>query len=238
MPTYDLVVRNGTVVDGTGLPGRRADVGIKDGRIAAVGFVDGDAAREIDATGKVVAPGIVDVHTHYDPQLTFEPYGTSSCFHGVTTVVTGNCGFSVAPLRPGDAPWLIQLFARVEGMDPSALEGIPFDGFETFPEFLDHIEGRIGINAAFYVGHCAVRRYVMGDDCQTREATPEEIEQMAAIVAGAMEAGAAGFSSTHSPTHVDTAGRPVPSRLSSPDELKALVAAAGRAGTGSIAYLP
>jgi N-acyl-D-aspartate/D-glutamate deacylase len=238
MPTYDLVVRNGIVVDGTGLPGRRADVGVEDGRIVAVGFVEGDAAREIDAAGKVVAPGIVDVHTHYDPQLTFEPYGTSSCFHGVTTVVTGNCGFSVAPLRPGDAPWLIQLFARVEGMDPSALEGIPFDGFETFPEFLDHIEGRIGINAAFYVGHCAVRRYVMGEDCQTREATAEEIEAMAAIVAGAMDAGAAGFSSTHSPTHVDTAGRPVPSRLSSTDELKALVAAAGRAGTGSIAYLP
>src|SRR5919109_522946 len=114
MPTYDLVIRGGTVVDGTGLPRRRADVGIKDGRIIEVGFV------------------------------------------------------------PGDSPWLIQLFARVEGMDASALEGIPFDGFETFPEYLAHMEGRLGINAAFYVGHCAVRRYVMGDDCQTREATPEE----------------------------------------------------------------
>jgi N-acyl-D-amino-acid deacylase len=238
MPTYDLVVRNGIVVDGTGLPRRRADVAVTDGRIAAVGFVEGDGAREIDAAGRVVAPGIVDVHTHYDPQLTFEPYGTSSCFHGVTTVVAGNCGFSVAPLRPGDAPWLIQLFARVEGMDPSALEGIPFDGFESFPEFLDHIEGRLGINAAFYVGHCAVRRYVMGEECQRREATPEEIDAMAALVAEAMAAGAAGFSSTHSPTHVDTAGRPVPSRLSSLDELRALVAAAGHAGTGSIAYLP
>jgi N-acyl-D-aspartate/D-glutamate deacylase len=211
---------------------------VKDGRIAAVGFVEEAGAQEIDAAGQVVAPGIVDPHTHYDPQLTFEPYGTSSCFHGVTTVVAGNCGFSVAPLRPGDAPWLIQLFARVEGMDPSALEGIPVDGFETFPEFLAHIKGRIGINAAFYVGHCAVRRYVMGDDSQTRAATDDEIAEMARIVGEAMEAGAAGFSSTHSPTHFDSADRPVPSRLSSLDELKALAAAAGRANGGSLAYLP
>ncbi len=238
MATYDLVIRGGIVVDGTGLPRRRADVAVKDGRIAVVGFVEGDGEREIDATGRVVAPGIVDPHTHYDPQLTFEPYGTSSCFHGVTTVVAGNCGFSVAPLRPGDAPWLIQLFARVEGMDASALEGIPFDGFETFPEYLESMRGRLGINATFYVGHCAVRRYVLGDDCQSRAATPEEIEQMAAIVREAMAAGAAGFSSTHSPTHFDSADRPVPSRLSTTDELKALVTAAGHSRGGSIAYLP
>jgi N-acyl-D-amino-acid deacylase len=239
MSTYDLVITNGTVVDGTGLPRRRADVAIDGGRIVQVGFVDaGDAARVIDAEGRVVAPGIVDPHTHYDPQLTFEPYGTSSCYHGVTTVVSGNCGFSVAPLRPGDAPWLIQLFARVEGMDPSALEGIPFDGFETFPEYLSRMEGRIGINAAFYVGHCAIRRYVMGDDCQEREASPAEVDQMRAIVREAMAAGAAGFSSTHSPTHFDSADRPVPSRLSSLDELRALAAEAGTANGGSIAYLP
>ena len=239
MASYDLVITGGTVVDGTGLPRRRADVGILAGRIAAIGFIEPDeGAQVIDATGKVVAPGIVDPHTHYDPQLTFEPYGTSSCFHGVTTVVAGNCGFSVAPLRPGDAPWLIQLFARVEGMDPSALEGIPVDGFESFPDFLESMRGKIGINAAFYVGHCALRRYVMGDDAQTREATPAEIEQMATLVKEAMEAGAAGFSSTHSPTHFDSADRPVPSRLASLDELKALTEAAGRAGTGSVAYLP
>ena len=238
MPQYDLVLRNGTVVDGTGLPRRRADVAVRDGRIVEVGFVDGDAARELDCEGLVVAPGIVDPHTHYDPQLTFEPYGTSSCFHGVTTVVAGNCGFSVAPLRPGDSPWLIQLFARVEGMDASALEGIPFDGFETFPEYLASMEGRLGINAAFYVGHCAVRRYVMGDDCQAREATPEEVDAMRGIVADAVAAGAAGFSSTHSPTHFDSADRPVPSRLSSTDELRSLVEAAGRGNGGSIAYLP
>ena len=186
----------------------------------------------------MVAPGIVDPHTHYDPQLTFEPYGTSSCYHGVTTVVAGNCGFSVAPLKPGDAPWLIQLFARVEGMDASALEGIPVDGFESFPEFLESMRGNIGINAAYYIGHCALRRYVMGDAAQEREATPAEIDQMVALVEEAMAAGAAGFSSTHSPTHFDSADRPVPSRLSSLDELKALAEAAGHAGGGSLAYLP
>jgi N-acyl-D-amino-acid deacylase len=239
MAQYDLVIVNGTVVDGTGLPRRRADVAVKHGRIAAVGFVDpSEGERVLDATGRVVAPGIVDPHTHYDPQLTFEPYGTSSCYHGVTTVVAGNCGFSVAPLKPGDAPWLIQLFARVEGMDPSALEGIPVDGFESFPEFLESMRGRIGINAAFYIGHCALRRYVMGDAAQEREATAEEVERMAALVREAMAAGAAGFSSTHSPTHFDSADRPVPSRLSSVEELQALAEAAGRAGPGSLAYLP
>jgi N-acyl-D-aspartate/D-glutamate deacylase len=239
MAKYDLVITNGIVVDGTGLPRRRADVAVKDGRIAAIGFIEAsEGDRVIDAAGMVVAPGIVDPHTHYDPQLTFEPYGTSSCFHGVTTVVAGNCGFSVAPLKPGDAPWLIQLFARVEGMDPSALEGIPVDGFETFPEFLESMRGKIGINAAFYIGHCALRRYVMGEDAQTREATDAEVAEMATIVRDAMAAGAAGFSSTHSPTHFDSADRPVPSRLSSLDELKALSEAAGRSGSGSLAYLP
>jgi N-acyl-D-aspartate/D-glutamate deacylase len=237
--TYDLVIRNGVVVDGTGLPRRRADVAITGGRVAEIGFVDGRGTRELEADGRVVAPGIVDPHTHYDPQLTFEPYATSSCFHGVTTVVAGNCGFSVAPLRPGDADWLIQLFARVEGMDASALKGIPFDGFETFPEYLDSVDGKLGVNAAFYVGHCAVRRYVMGDACQEREATDAEIDDMATVVANAMRAGAAGFSSSHSPTHFDSADRPIPSRLASFGELERLVEAAGQSARGgSIAYLP
>src|SRR5688500_5878178 len=240
MASYDLVITNGILVDGTGLPRRRADVAVKDGRIAAIGFIDAaDGTRELDADGRVVAPGIVDPHTHYDPQLTFEPYATLSCFHGVTSVLAGNCGFSVAPLRPGDADWLIQLFARVEGMDASALRGIPFDGFETFPEYLGSLDGRLGVNAAFYIGHCAVRRYVMGEACQEREATDDEIDTMASLVADAMRAGAAGFSSSHSPTHFDSADRPIPSRLASFGELERLVEAAGHAARGgSIAYLP
>src|SRR3954447_4120466 len=239
MAEFDLVLRNGVVVDGTGLPRRRADVAVKDGVVAEIGFVEGDGERELDVEGLIVAPGFVDPHTHYDPQLTFEPYAPSSCFHGVTTVVAGNCGFSVAPLRPGDSDWLIQLFARVEGMDASALKGIPFEGFETFPEYLRSLDGKIGINAAFYVGHCAVRRYVMGEACQEREATDDEIDQMAGVVADAMRAGAAGFSSSHSPTHFDSADRPIPSRLLSFAELERLVEAAGHAARGgSIAYLP
>ncbi len=238
MSTYDLAVVGGTLVDGSGLPRRRADVMVKDGRIATIGFAeDGAAERTVDATGLVVAPGIVDPHTHYDPQLTFEPYATSSCFHGVTTVLAGNCGFSVAPTKAADRPYITQMFARVEGMSAAALDGLPWD-FETFPEFLAARQGRLGVNMACYIGHSAVRRWVMGDAAFEREATDDEIGQMAGIVSEAMAAGAAGFSSSHAPTHWDSANRPVPSRLSSLKELKALVAAAGRANAGTIAYLP
>ena len=238
MTTYDLAVVGGTLVDGSGLPRRRADVMVKDGKVAAIGFAEeGTAARTVDAAGLVVAPGIVDPHTHYDPQLTFEPYATSSCFHGVTTVLAGNCGFSVAPTKKADRPFITQMFARVEGMSAAALDGLPWD-FETFPEYLAARRGRIGVNLACYVGHSAVRRWVMGDAAFEREATDDEIGEMAGIVSEAMAAGAAGFSSSHAPTHWDSANRPVPSRLSSLAELKALVTAAGRANAGTIAYLP
>jgi N-acyl-D-aspartate/D-glutamate deacylase len=237
MARFDLAVVGGIVVDGTGLPRRRADVGVKDGRIAVTGFLDvSDADQVIDADGRCVAPGIVDVHTHYDPQLTFEPYATSSCFHGVTTVVAGNCGFSIAPTRTADREFITQMFARVEGMSPQALAGVRWD-FETFPEFLGALEGRLGVNMACYIGHSAVRRWVMGDDCW-REAKPDEIGEMEAIVTDGMAAGAAGFSSSHAPTHWDSLDRPVPSRAASMEELEALVAAAGRANAGTIAYLP
>jgi N-acyl-D-amino-acid deacylase len=234
----DLLIKNGLVIDGTGLPRRRADVGIVDGRIASVGFLDATQAREVlDAEGRVVAPGLVDPHTHYDPQLTFEPYGTSSCFHGVTSVVTGNCGFSVAPARATDREFTTQIFARVEDMSPRSLAAIPWD-FETFPEFLAARRGRLGINAGFYVGHSNVRRWVMGDDSFARAATGEEVDAMCALVSEAMAAGAAGFSSSHAPTHIDSFDRPIPSRLASHGELEALVDAVGRTNRGSISYLP
>lgn len=235
---HQLVVRGGTVVDGSGLLRRRADIAVDAGRISRIGGAVGAGECEIDATGLVVAPGIVDVHTHYDPQLTFEPLASSSCFHGVTTVVTGNCGFSVAPLRPGDSEWLIQMFARVEGMDPAALGGIPFAAFESFPEFLGLLDGNVGINAACYVGHSAVRRYVLGDDAQERPATRHEVAAMAEIVGAAVAAGAIGLSSSHAATHLDLAGRPVPSRLATVDELLALVGAAAANGATSVGYLP
>ena len=235
---YDLLITNGLVVDGTGLPRRRADVAIRDGRIAGIGHFDAASAeRVLDAEGRIVAPGIVDPHTHYDPQLTFEPYGTSSCYHGVTTVVAGNCGFSIAPAREDDREFISQIFARNEDMSPGSLAGIPWD-FETFPEYLAARKGQLGINAAFYIGHCNIRRWVMGDACTDREATPEEIKDMCQLVKEAMEAGAAGLSSTHAPTHLDSENRPVPSRVSSKDELDALVHEAGLSNRGSISYLP
>lgn len=236
--TYDLLITNGLVIDGTGLPRRRADVAIDQGKIVGIGhFAPSEAKRVIDADGRVVAPGLVDPHTHYDPQLTFEPYGTSSCFHGVTTVLAGNCGFSIAPVKEKDRPFLSQIFTRVEDMAQGALDGIDWN-FETFPEFLQTRRGRLGINAAFYVGHCNVRRWVLGEDATEREATETEIDAMRVLVRQAMAAGAAGLSSTHAPTHLDAADRPVPSRIASKSELAALVEEVGRFNRGSISYLP
>ena len=235
----DLAVRGGLVVDGTGLARRRVDVGVRDGRIVTVGHLDGCAAREtIDVDGRIVAPGIIDAHTHYDPQLTFDPYATVSCFHGVTTVLAGNCGFSVAPCRAADRAFLSGIFARVENMDPVALSAITWDEFETFPEFLASRAGRLGVNLACYLGHSNVRRWVMGPDASTRPATAGEVDAMRGVVRAAMEAGAAGLSSSAAPTHFDLEDRPVPSRVSDRDELAALAEETGRAGGGSIAFLP
>lgn len=237
MSTYDLAIMGGIVVDGSGLARRRADVGVKDGRVVRVGFVGADEAdRVIDADGLYVAPGIVDAHTHYDPQLTFEPHATSSCYHGVTTVLAGNCGFSVAPNRPDQREFLARMFAKVEGMSPVALSAVDWC-FESFPEFLESRNGRLGVNMACYVGHSALRRVVMGEAGSEREATEEEVEAMRRLVAEAMEAGAAGFSSSHGPTQLDGDDRPVPSRFASIGELETLCAEAGRHRGGSISYL-
>lgn len=237
--TFDLIIRGGFVVDGTGLPRRRIDLGIRDGRIARMAPLDHATAREeIDATGAIVAPGIVDVHTHYDPQMTFDPYAQMSCYHGVTTVVAGNCGFSAAPCKQEDVQFLKDVFASVEDMDPAALGGVRWDRFETFPEFLDSLRGNLGVNFACYAGHSNIRRWVMGEESLTRTATPDEIAQMVAILGEAMRAGAAGFSSSSSPTQIDIHGRPVPSRQADEAELTALVAEVGRWKSGSISYLP
>jgi len=236
---FDLVIRNGMVVDGTGLPRRRVDVGIRDGRIARLAHLDGCTAdEEIDAAGAIVAPGIIDAHTHYDPQITFDPYATVSCFHGVTTVLGGNCGFSIAPCKAADRDFLQGIFARVENMDPIAMSAITWDQFETFAEFVGSRTGRLGVNFACYVGHSNLRRWVMGADASTRTATAAEITEMRRMLAEAMAAGAAGLSSSAAPTHLDIDGVPVPSRLSSADELLALADELGRFGRGSVAFLP
>jgi N-acyl-D-aspartate/D-glutamate deacylase len=239
MSDFDLIVRNGFVVDGTGLPRRRVDVGVRDGRVAKLAHLaDSTADDEIDAAGMIVAPGIVDVHTHYDPQITFDPYATMSCFHGVTTVIAGNCGFSVAPCKPADRAFLSGIFARVESMDPIALSAVAWSEFESFGEFLASRRGNLGVNFGCYVGHSNLRRWVMGDDASTRAATADEIAEMCVLLRDAMCEGAAGLSSSAAPTHLDLDDRPVPSRLSDHAELCALVEEAGRAGAGSIAYLP
>src|SRR4051812_4856247 len=187
---YDLLITGGLVVDGTGVPGRPADVGITDGKGEAIGRLRGCAAQQtIDADGLVVAPGIVDVHTHYDPQVTWDPLCDTSALHGVTTVAAGNCGFSIAPCRTDDHAYVAQMFARVEGMDPGALDRVRWD-FETFPEFLGSLDGRLGMNLGTYVGHSALRRWVMGDAAFERGASGSEIAAIAALLDDAMAAGA------------------------------------------------
>src|SRR3954453_16860496 len=177
----DLVVTNGLVVDGTGTPGRYTDVGIENGRIVTTGRLGGvQAKRTIDASGMVVAPGIVDPHTHYDPHLTWDPPCDTLVPHGVTTVVAGYCRFSIAPCRPNDNDYLAQMFARVEGMDLKAFGHIGWQ-FETFPQFLDFLRGRIALNVGMYVGHSALRRYVMGDASFERASTDDELAQIAAL---------------------------------------------------------
>ncbi len=225
----DEVIKGGTVIDGTGAPGRVADVGIRDGRIVAVGQLDEEAAVVTDATGKIVMPGVIDPHTHYDAQLLWDPGATPSANHGVTTVIAGNCGFTLAPLRPdpAEADYLQRMMSRVEGMPLPALQQVDWD-WETFADYLGKLEGRIAVNAGFLVGHCAIRRYVMGAESVGNEARPEQIDAMVRELADAIEAGALGFSFTRSGSHSDGDGQPVPSRWASDDELLALCEETGR----------
>ncbi|MDX2168277.1 MAG: amidohydrolase family protein [Deltaproteobacteria bacterium] len=222
---YDLLIRGGTVVDGTGAPARRADVAVRGGRIAAVGEVAGSAPRTLDADGAVVAPGFVDIHTHYDVQVFWDRMLTISPWHGVTTVVMGNCGFAVAPTRPAHRDLILRTLENVEGMSLNAIRaGIGAEWpFETIPEYLDAIEQRgTAINAAVLVGHTAVRMYVMGEEATERAATDDEIASMRALVLEGLRAGALGFATSWSPTHVGYAGRPVPSRVAELREIEAL----------------
>jgi N-acyl-D-aspartate/D-glutamate deacylase len=219
---FDLLIRNARLVDGTGAPARAADLGVKDGRIAAIGKLNGPAARTIDAEGQVLAPGFVDSHTHYDAQLFWDPTLSPSSYHGVTTVLAGNCGFSIAPLSKEAAPYLLRMLARVEGMPEASLHaGVPWN-WESFGDYLGQMEGGIGLNMGFMCGHSALRRVVMGERAVGSKATPEELERMTALLAASLREGALGFSSTISSTHNDADGQPVPSRHASREELVAL----------------
>jgi len=220
----DLVVRGGEVIDGTGALRRRADVGVSDGLIVEVGEVEEASRRTIDADGLIVAPGVIDIHTHYDAQLCWDAYATPSSLHGITTVVSGNCGFTLAPAEPEDHEFLVRMLWRVEGMPLDTLvAGVSWD-WRTFGEYLDRMEGRLGINAGFLVGHSAIRRRVMGDD-QERHSTPQELTAMLRLLHDSLEAGGLGFSTSMSQAHNNADGRPVPSRHASVEEFLTLARA-------------
>ncbi len=217
----DYAITGALVVDGTGSPGFRADVGIEAGRIVAVGDLDGPARQTLDADGLVVTPGFVDPHTHYDAQLFWDPLATPSSWHGVTTVIGGNCGFTLAPLKDRDAAYTRRMMAQVEGMPLVALEeGVPWS-WEAFGEYLDALEGSVAVNAGFLVGHSALRRYVLGEDF-ARESTPSELGETLELLDRSLAAGGLGLSTSRSHTHIDGEGQPVPSRWASEDEVIAL----------------
>jgi N-acyl-D-aspartate/D-glutamate deacylase len=231
---YDLLLKGGRIYDGSGLPSYNADVGITAGKIVDVGRLPGAAKRTLKVDGLAVSPGFIDPHTHLDGQLLWDPYGTSSCFHGVTSVVVGNCGLSLAPAKLEDREAMIKSFVRVEAISRNVLE----QGFEwkwtSTAEYMNALGARLGINAAVLVGHIAVRHYVMGEDAVERQATLEEIEKMRALVRQGMEAGAVGFSTNQNPRHIREDRKPVASRLASDDELGSLLDVLGEMNTGVV----
>jgi len=236
---FDLVVKNGMIVDGSGLPRYRADIGVKDGKIAEIGRINGAAAKEtLDADGCVVSPGFVDGHTHMDAQIFWDPIGTSSCFQGVTTVLMGNCGFTLAPCREAEADLVMRNLERAEDISRAAMKaGIKWR-WETFPEFLDVLDSLPkGINYAGYMGHCALRTYVMGQRAFTDEATEDDLRAMVHHTKESIAAGAHGFSTTRSASHMTSDDKPVASRLATWEEFETLVKAMG-AGMVEVAGEP
>lgn len=234
----DTKVLGGLVCDGTNTTPRHADIGIADGRIVAVGKVEEPAAATIDASGKIVAPGFVDLHTHYDAQVFWDPDLTPSPLHGVTTVFAGNCGFSIAPLVDEAAEYMMRMLARVEGIPVGVLEaGVPWDWSST-GEYLDRLEGSLAVNAGFLVGHSALRRVVMGERGVGRPAEDPDVDAMRRLLDEGLASGAVGFSSSWASTHNDSDGNAVPSRASDADELLALCEVVGRHPGTTLEFIP
>ena len=221
---FDLIIKGGTVIDGSGSPGVKADVAVTEGKISEIGIIDPNQAEAIvDAENMIVCPGFIDPHTHYDAQLFWDPHATPSSLHGITSVVMGNCGFSIAPISDtSDADYLGAMLVQVEGMSADALRiGVDWN-WSSFEDYLKRLDGNVGVNVAAMVGHCALRRTVMKDDAVKREATENEIEEMQKLLGEALEAGGLGFSTSRSFTHTDGDGLPVPSRIASVEEVLAL----------------
>jgi N-acyl-D-aspartate/D-glutamate deacylase len=231
---YDLLIKNGRVVDGSGLPSYVADVGIKDGKIAAIGRLQGTATRTIDADGLVASPGFIDHHTHMDGQILWDPFGTCEPQHGVTSIIMGNCGLALAPVKSGDEDAIVKSFVRVEAIPRVALEkGVPW-GWKSYGDYLNKLEGNVGINVGGIVGHIAVRQFVMGEESTERKAKPGEVDKMRQAVGDAMSAGAFGLSTNRNERHMREDGLPVPSRLADDDELFALCEVVSASNSGVI----
>jgi N-acyl-D-aspartate/D-glutamate deacylase len=231
---YDLLIRGGRVVDGSGLPSYVADVGVKDGKVVEVGKLKDGAAKTIDASGLAVSPGFIDHHTHLDAQMLWDPYGTCEPQHGVTTVVMGNCGLSLAPVKPGIEDAIVKSFVRVEAIPRVALDqGVKWN-WHSYGEYLDNFEGKIGINIGGLVGHIAVRHHAMGEEAVERQATGAEVQKMKGLVLDAMEGGALGMSTNRNDRHMREDGKPVSSRLADDDELFALCDVLGERNAGVI----
>jgi N-acyl-D-aspartate/D-glutamate deacylase len=236
--SLDVVIRGGTIVDGTGLPGYVADVGVREGRIVKIGRITEGARRVVDADGLAVTPGFIDVHTHYDVQLDWDPLATPSSWHGTTTVIAGNCGFTLAPAKPEDVDWLAGMLSRVEGMPRVALrEGLRFRG-GGFGDYWRRFDGRLGVNVGSYVGHCAVRRFAMGDDASSRAATAGEVAAMQELVRQAMRDGALGFSTSQLAIHVGEDGREVPCNHATREEIVALASVLAEFDRGALEIIP
>lgn len=231
---YDILIKGGRIYDGSGLPSYLGDVAIEDGRIVETGRVSGSAKRVIDAEGLAVSPGFIDFHTHLDAQLLWDPLGTSSCFHGVTTVIPGNCALALAPCKQQDRETILRSFERVEAISLPALRAGVEWSWTTFPEYLNRLRGRLGVNVAALMGHCALRQFVMGQAATERAATPAEIQQMKDILRAGVHAGALGFSTNQNPVHMFADGTPIPSRLATDEEIFELACALGEINRGVV----
>jgi N-acyl-D-aspartate/D-glutamate deacylase len=230
---YDLLIKNGLIVDGSGLPGFRGDVGVKDGRIVEIGKLSGPAAKTIDAAGRAVAPGFIDNHCHYDAQVTWDPLCTFSPEHGATSVIFGNCSLSLAPVRKGTEERLAEFLSYVEAIPMEILKTVEFE-WETVPQYMEHLDRHLGVNVGNLIGHTAVRHYVMGDDCQTPGATDAQIKAMQDVVRDGMAAGALGLSVSREKGHFDPQGVPIPALWADEKEIFALADVLRDMSTGTI----